>query len=157
MIADHPADDGKLDVDAVHDEMERARLTFRRLIEGASQAALSRPSHGTRWTNRQLLFHMLLGYSIIRALLRLVRILDRAPKGVSAAYARLLNAGAKPFDVVNYVGSYAGGRLLSPGRMTRMFDAVIAALHRRLASETPDDLARSGTIRLDGTRFSKTS
>lgn len=141
VTADRLADNGEIDANAVHDEMERARLTFRRLLEDASPAALSRPSNGTRWTNRQLLFHMLLGYLIVRALLRLVRIFGRAPDAVSAAYARLLNMGTKPFDVVNYVGSYCGGRVLSRSRMIRMFDGVIAVLHRRLSSETADDLA----------------
>jgi hypothetical protein len=126
----------------VHDEFERARQDFHRLVEQADAEALGRRSTGTRWTNRQLLFHMLLGYLIIRALLRLVRVFGRLPGGVSRGYARMLNAGTKPFDVVNFLGSYAAGNTVSPERMVVMFDHVIDKLHRRLDAESDADLAR---------------
>jgi hypothetical protein len=124
----------------VHEEWERARREFRHLVEQADKAALRRPSNGTRWSNRQLLFHMLLGYLILRALLRLVRVFGRLPRGASRGFARLLNAGTKPFDVVNFLGSYAGGNTLSPERMVVMFDHVIDKLHRRLDAESESDL-----------------
>lgn len=131
-----------MDKQSAHDELERARQTFRQLVEQADTADLRRPSNGTRWNNRQLLFHMLLGYLIIRALLRLVRIFGRLPPGFSRAYARLLNAGTTPFDAVNFLGSYLGGNTLSPHRMTVMFDHVVAKLHQRLDAETEADLER---------------
>lgn len=125
-----------------HDELEQARDDFHRLVGGADEADLRRPSNGTRWNNRQLLFHMLLGYLIIRALLRLVRVFGRLPQGFSRAYARLLNAGTGLFDAVNFLGSYLGGNTLGPDRMEAMFDRVIAKLHQRLDAETEADLAR---------------
>jgi hypothetical protein len=125
-----------------HDELEQARDDFHRLVAGADEADLRRPSNGTRWNNRQLLFHMLLGYLIIRALLRLVRVFGRLPQGFSRAYARLLNAGTRLFDAVNFLGSYLGGNALGPDRMAAMFDHVIAKLHQRLDAETEADLAR---------------
>jgi hypothetical protein len=131
-----------MDRSLTHDELERARLTFRQLLVQADEADLRRQSNGTRWTNRQLLFHMLLGYLIVRALLRLVRIFGRLPRGASRAYARLLNATTRPFDAVNFFGSYLGGSALSLNRMTTMFDHVIAKLHQRLDAETETDLAR---------------
>ncbi|MEV0288657.1 MULTISPECIES: DinB family protein [unclassified Kribbella] len=126
----------------VHAELERARREFHELIELADDDALRRPSNGTRWNNRQLLFHMLLGYLIIRALLRLVRVFGRLPGGFSRTFARVLNAGTKPFDFVNYLGSYAGGSTLSPDRMATMFDHVIDKLHRRLDAESDAALER---------------
>ncbi|MEU4605612.1 DinB family protein [Kribbella sp. NPDC023972] len=126
----------------MHEEWERARREFHQLVEQADDAALRRPSNGTRWNNRQLLFHMLLGYLILRALLRLVRMFGHLPRGASRTYARLLNAGTKPFDVVNFLGSYAGGSTLSPARMAVMFDHVIDKLHRRLDAEGEAELAR---------------
>ena len=54
-----------MDRAGIHHEMEQARTSFHRLITGASDADLRRPSSGTRWTNKQLLFHMLLGYLIL--------------------------------------------------------------------------------------------
>jgi DinB superfamily len=131
-----------MDRSLVHEELERVRREFHELVEQASDAALRRRSNGTRWSNRQLLFHMLLGYLIIRALLGLVRVFGRLPRGASRGYARLLNAGTKPFDVVNFLGSYAGGNTLSPQRMVTMFDHVIDKLHRRLDAESEATLTR---------------
>ncbi|WP_342669935.1 DinB family protein [Amycolatopsis jejuensis] len=127
---------------AVHEEMEQARRSFHQLLDRASESDLRRPSAGTRWNNRQLLFHMLLGYLIIRALLRLVRLFDRLPDGVSRAYSRLLNAGTAPFDVVNFAGSWLGGAVLPRRWMLTLFDRTIAALHRRLDRETDVELDR---------------
>ncbi len=59
--------------DEIRAEMERARAAFQNLLEGASEQDLRRASRGTRWTNEQLLFHMLFGYLIVRALRLLVR------------------------------------------------------------------------------------
>ncbi|WP_133787468.1 DinB family protein [Kribbella sp. VKM Ac-2571] len=131
-----------MDRTSMHEELERVRADFRRLVESADDDVLRRASNGTRWNNRQLLFHMLLGYLIVRALLGLVRVFGRLPRGASRAYARLLNAGTRPFDEVNFLGSYAGGRTVSPARMVVMFDHVIDKLHRRLDAETDADLAR---------------
>ncbi|TCC30689.1 DinB family protein [Kribbella speibonae] len=131
-----------MDRQSVHDELERARADFRQLVESADDTVLRKPSSGTRWNNRQLLFHMLLGYLIIRALLRLVRLFGRLPRGASRGYARLLNAATRPFDEVNFLGSYAAGHTVSPARMVVMFDRVIDKLHRRLDAETEASLAR---------------
>ncbi|MGW5051430.1 DinB family protein [Actinokineospora sp. NPDC004072] len=131
-----------MDKRAVHEDMERARAVFHQLLDEATGEELRRPSNGTRWTNKQLLFHMLLGYLIMWALLTLVRVFARLPARVSRAFARLLNAATAPFDVVNFLGSWAGGTVLGCRGMATMFDRVIAFLHRRLDAETDADLAR---------------
>jgi len=59
---------------------------FHRLLDSATVAELSRPSNGTKWTNGQLLFHMLFGYLIVVRLLVLVRIFGRLPDGVSRVF-----------------------------------------------------------------------
>lgn len=132
------------DVDrtAVHGELERVRTTFHALLGGASEADLRRSSDGTRWNNRQLLFHMLLGFLIIRALRGLILVLGRLPDGVSRVFARMLNAGTRPFDVVNFAGSWLGGSVLKPRHMGVLCDRTITALHRRLDREGNADLAR---------------
>ena len=61
---------------------------------------------------------------------------------MSRAYAAVLDAGTRPFDVVNYVGSWAGGTVLGRRGQTALFDRVIDALHHRLDAETDADLAR---------------
>lgn len=93
-----------LDRQAVHEELERARATFRLLLDDAGTADLRRSTEGTRRTNEQLLFHMLSGYILMRPLLILFRIVGGLPRGVGRGFARLLDAGTKPFDVVNYLG-----------------------------------------------------
>ena len=131
-----------MDKAAVHDEMEQARTSFHDLLDRASAHDLRRLSTGTRWNNRQLLFHMLLGYLIIRALSWLVRLFGRLPDGVSRGYARLLNAGTVPFDMVNFAGSWLGGTVMPKRWLPALFDRTIAALHSRLEDETEDELAR---------------
>ena len=84
---------GQLTPERVHAELERVRETFHQLVETSSAAELRRPTNGTRWTNSQLLFHMLLGYFVVRSLLGLVRTLGRMPDGISRRFARVLNAG----------------------------------------------------------------
>jgi hypothetical protein len=126
----------------VHEELERVRADFRELVERADPEDLRRASDGTRWNNRQLLFHMLLGYLIMRALLRLVRLFGRLPPAVGRGYARVLNAGTRPFDTMNFLGSWAAGHTVSPRRMVTMFDRTAARLHQRLDAESDADLAR---------------
>ena len=43
-------------------EMERARVDFHHLLDNATSAELRAGTDGTKWTNEQLLFHMLFGY-----------------------------------------------------------------------------------------------
>jgi len=126
----------------VHEEMERARADFHRFLDEATVTDLRQPSQGTRWNNRQLLFHMLLGFLVVRVLLVLVHLFDRLPAPISRGFARLLNAVTVPFDVVNYAGALVAGTVLPTGRMTALFDWVVASLGRRLNRETDADLGR---------------
>lgn len=50
-----------------------------RWLAAASDTGLRRRSAGTRWTNEELLFHMVFGYMVVRALLPLVRIFGALP------------------------------------------------------------------------------
>ena len=84
---------------------------------------------------------MVFGYMVVQRLLLFVRVLGRLPDCVSAAYARLLNAAATPFHVINYYGSCAAALVYNRRRMGAKLDRVIA-LQRRLARETDDDLRR---------------
>ena len=130
-----------MDRRAVHEQWERDRVTFRALLAAATADDLRRPSRGTRWTNRQLLFHMLFGYQVVRALHMLVRLAGRLPDPVSHAFARALDAGTPLFDLVNYLGSRGGG-LLGPRLMAWWFDRIIGSLHRRLDRTGEADLER---------------
>jgi hypothetical protein len=134
-------DAASVDRQAIHQELEQARTTFHRLLDEATDVDLRRGTDGTRWTNGQLLFHMLFGYILIPPLLALIRVFGRLPPGASRVFARLLNAGTRPFDVVNYLGPVGGARVLGRRRMAAVFDRVIAWLHRRLDAEREADLA----------------
>jgi len=68
----------------VVESMERDRATFRRLVSEATPSMLRRPSDGTRWDNRELLFHMFLGYQVVRTLLPLVRLVATCRAGSGA-------------------------------------------------------------------------
>ena len=46
-------------------EMERARVDFHHLLDNATSAELRAGTDGTKWTNEQLLFHMLFGYLLV--------------------------------------------------------------------------------------------
>ena len=115
-------------------EMRRAQAEFHRLIIGASPEDLRRLTDGTRWTNRQLLFHMVLGYGVVRTLLPIVRALGRL--GHSRGFAATLNAGRRPFHWINYVGPCIAARLLTPRAIAALLDRTVGSLRRRLAAET---------------------
>ena len=118
--------------DDVVGEMDHARAVFHALLDAASDTGLRRPSRGTRWTNEQLLFHMLFGYIIVRALLGVVRLFGALPPQVSKAYAALLDSAIRPFDAINYWGSRVGAVVYPRRRMGPKLDRVIASLQRRL-------------------------
>jgi hypothetical protein len=132
----------ELDRKTIRDEMERAQQTFHQQLDHATAADLRRPSDGTRWTNERLLFHMLFGYLVVRALLVLARIFGRTQGWASTAFARVLDAARTPFHLINYAGSCVGARIIPRSRMGSAFDRVIAALQRRLERESDADLRR---------------
>ena len=125
-----------VDREAIHKELRRVRLTFRRLVEDASPADLARASDGTRWTNQQLLFHMLFGYLLMGALIPLAGVFARMPASASQVFARLLDTVTGPFHWINYLGSCAGAKLFPVRRLAGKMDQVTTALEQRLSAET---------------------
>jgi hypothetical protein len=124
------------DREAIYEELRRVRLTFRRLVEDAGPADLARPSDGTKWTNRQLLFHMLFGYLLMRPLIVLAGVFARLPASASREFARLLNAVTGPFHWINYLGSCAGAKFFPVRRLPGKMDQVTLALEQQLRAET---------------------
>jgi hypothetical protein len=113
---------------AIAEEMRAACDDFHALLDHAGRSELRQGSNGTRWTNEQLLFHMLFGYLLVRNLLWLVRAFSRLPDEASRAFAAALNAATRPFHVVNYLGSLGGPYLLGRSGMARVMDHVTASL-----------------------------
>jgi hypothetical protein len=127
---------GPIDRAKIAADLERARLEFHRLLAEADHAdAWAKPTRETRWTNEQLLFHMVFGYMVVLRLLILVRVFSRLPDPVNRAYARALDSGTTPFHVINYYGSCAAALVYNRRRMGAKLDRVIASLQRKLARE----------------------
>ncbi|MEW2354548.1 hypothetical protein [Spirillospora sp. NPDC029432] len=74
----------------------------------ATAADLARRSDGTRWTNEQLLFHMVFGYMIVLRLLVLVRLIDRLPMPVGRALALTPDQVESPLAAPPYDLRHAG-------------------------------------------------
>ena len=127
---------------AIHAELEAARHTVHGLLAHTSAADLRRGSDGTRWTNEQLLFHMVFGYLVVRRLLPIVRLVSRLPAPAGRGFAAVLDAGRRPFHVVNYLGSCGGALVFNHARLPRLCDRTIARLHWTLDRETEQALAR---------------
>jgi hypothetical protein len=121
--------------------MERTRTEFHVLLGHASPEDLRRGSRGTRWTNEELLFHMLFGYLVVRTLLRLVRAFGRLPDSISRIYSRMLNGANRPFHLINYWGSRGGALLCGRDRMGRWMDRVIDSLQHHLDRDSDATLA----------------
>jgi hypothetical protein len=131
-----------VDRNAVAADLERCRRQLRELLSAADPADLRRLTHGTRWTNEQLLFHMVFGFLIVRALLPLVRIMGRLPAPVGRGFAAVLDSTRRPFHVINYWGSRLGARVFDAGRMGRLCDRVVGTLMRSLDRRSEESLGR---------------
>ncbi|BBY45704.1 DinB family protein [Mycolicibacterium celeriflavum] len=130
-----------MDRDGIAADLERARVRFHELLAAAGPDDWRSLTRETRWTNEQLLFHMVFGYMVVQRLLPLVRVMGRLPDRISATFARLLNAATTPFHHINYYGSCAAALVYNRHRMGAKLDRVIASLQRRLARETDDALS----------------
>lgn len=115
-------------------DLERARADFHHLLNVVDDD-WNKPTSGTRWTNEQLLFHMVFGYMIVQRLLILVRLFGRLPDAVGRGFARVLNAATPQFDVINYYGTCLAARIYNRKRMATKLDRVIDALLRSLNRE----------------------
>lgn len=131
-----------VDRDGIAAVLQQARRDLHGLLAVATPAGLGRRSNGTRWTNEQLLFHMVFGFLVVRRLLPLVRLLGRLPAPFGRGFAALLDAGRVPFHWVNYLGSCGGALVFDHRRMGRVCDRTIAALVASLEREPEERLAR---------------
>lgn len=98
---------------------QRISRDFQTLVRSASADRLDQPTRGTRWTNRQLLWHMAFGQHITRVLLPVMGGFSRLPPGASRRFATFLTAMTRPYDAVNYAGSAAGARVTGLGLARR--------------------------------------
>ena len=118
---------------AIVEELGRVQADFHQLAATTTPEELHRRSNGTRWSNRQLLFHMVFGH-VVRTLLPLVHALgpSRTQQRVRCHPQRR----RRPFHLINYLGSCGGGQLLTTRAQAALLDRTIDALQRKLAAET---------------------
>ena len=124
-------------------DLERARADFHDLLSVVGEDEWHKSTIGTRWTNEQLLFHMVFGYMFVQRLLILVRLFGRLPVSVSRSYARILNAVTNPFHAINYYGTCMAATYYNRHRMGAKLDRTIAGLQRSLGHARDDALRRS--------------
>ncbi|WP_236641075.1 hypothetical protein [Glutamicibacter sp. HZAU] len=67
------------------------------LLSGADRSSLAKHSEGTRWSNEQLLFHMVFDYMVVRALIPLVHLLIKCPPWIRSAFCAVLNPRGAQF------------------------------------------------------------
>ena len=130
-----------MDIRDIDADLERVTADFHRLLDSATPAELRTPTNGTKWTNKQLLFHMLFGFMVVRVLLPLVKGFDRLPPAVSRTFATILNAGTRAFHVLNYLSALPGGTVLGSPAMGKLMDSTIDRLRSSLARESERTLA----------------
>ena len=88
------------------------------------------------------------------ALLPLVRLFGRLPDRAGRVFAGLLNAGRRPFHVVNYLGSCGGALVFHGPRLIRQMDRTVAALSGQLPTSpsTPPSPPRTSASGIAGSR-----
>ncbi|GAB3069466.1 DinB family protein [Pedococcus soli] len=133
---------GMVDRAAVVADLTACRDDLHVLLAGATPDRLRARSNGTRWTNEQLLFHMVFGFLVVRRLLPLVRLVSVMTPRAGRAFAGLLNAGRVPFHAVNYAGSAGGALVFNHARMGRLCDRTINHLVVSLEREPEQRLRR---------------
>ena len=131
-----------LDRQRIRDELQERRQIFRVTLDSSSAEDLKRPSIGTRWTNEELLFHLLFGYVIVIVLIGMAKLLGRLPRPATKPFASLLNTLTGSFNVANYWGSRLGAKVYTPRRMGPEFERVIASMSKKLDRATEDSLQR---------------
>lgn len=83
MVTSAPIDRQRL-----HDDLERVRDELHQLVAAATARELCWRGSGTRWTNGQLLWHLVFGFLIVSRLLPLVRLFGRFPDASGRALCR---------------------------------------------------------------------
>jgi hypothetical protein len=134
--------DGAVDRAAIVADLTACRDDLRHLLSTAPADRLRARSNGTRWSNEQLLFHMVFGFLIVRRLLPLVRLVSVLPPWVGRGFARLLDAGRVPFHWVNYAGSCGGALVFNHDRLAWLSDRTVDGLVVRLHDEAEERLGR---------------
>lgn len=132
--------------DQVRADLEWIARDYRAILRAARVGELDLPSDGTRWTNRQLLFHMLLGQRITRMVIVIMAVFSRLPPGASRAWAKGMAAVTPVYERLNFAGAVVGGRLFTEADMGRQMAAVTAKILHFYDHASPDEMGRGMAI-----------
>jgi hypothetical protein len=113
-------------------DLELARVEFHALIDSVSEQAWADRSHNPAWTNGQVLFHILLGFILVRPLADLLILFGRLPAGCSKVFAGILNLATPLFNRINAIGPRIGAGWLGRAGIIRRFDQVQGGLLTRV-------------------------
>jgi DinB superfamily len=105
-------------------DLEGSQREFHALIGSLSEQGWTAPSHNPGWTNGQLLFHIMLGFILVRPLAGLLIVFGHLPRVCSKVFAGILNFSTPLFNRLNAIGPRVGARLLGSGGVLRTFDQV---------------------------------
>jgi len=128
--------------EAVRAEIESTRTTFHALLDSLAEEDLHKQSLNPGWTNGETLAHMTFGFIILNALLPMVRIWGRLPKGSSKPLAWMLNIFTLPFNWINAIGARMQGRVFTYQRIGKLYDRVYFSLLSQVNSMQTDDWDR---------------
>jgi len=132
--------------DPVRAQVEWIARDYWAILKAALPEELDLPTNGTAWTNRQLLFHMLLGQLVTRMVIVVMGAFSRLPAGASRGWAAGMAAVTPLYNRLNFAGGVVGGRLFTEARMGRQMEAVTAKILHFYDQASPSDLSRGMTI-----------
>ena len=93
----------EVDRDAITGDLRACAEDLHALLASATPDRLNARSHGTKWTNEELLFHMVFGFLVVRRLLPLVRLVSfSSVRGSGPPFAGAARRGPEWFHWVNY-------------------------------------------------------
>ena len=110
-------------------------------LAAAPPEAFRRRSAGTRWSNEELLYHMVFGYIVVLALLPLVRIFGRLPISVNRGFADC-SMPERRHSTSSTTGGPEEEPVFNRRRMAAKLRRLTSALEQRLHRETDLGLGR---------------
>ncbi|HEX2980866.1 MAG TPA: DinB family protein [Anaerolineaceae bacterium] len=127
---------------AIQADLDRMRARFHALLDLLSEDDFHRQSLNPGWTNGEVIAHMTFGLIIVDVLLPITRLGSRLPRGVSRAFAWILDALTGPFNWINELGARGQGRVMTRARVGVLFDRAYARLTKKVAAIQPDEWDR---------------
>ncbi len=128
--------------DSLRAELDSTRQDFYSLVNSLSDQDLERRSLNPGWTNRELLFHILLAFILLESLGPMARFWGRLPRSAFKPFAWLLDAFTGLFNWVNALGPRGAGRVFTRARLLKRYDRVHQIALKMIDSMSDEEWAR---------------